>query len=44
MVMLLGAFSLGQATPCLQDFSNAIGAVKFIYNTIDRVCYDMSLF
>ena len=37
MSLLLGAFSLGQATPSLQDFSVALGAAGFIYDTIDRV-------
>ena len=35
--LLVGAFSLGQAAPCLQDFSVALGAAGFIYDTIDRV-------
>ena len=33
----MGAFSLGQAAPSLQDFSVALGAAGFIYDTIDRV-------
>ena len=37
MSLLLGAFSLGQGTPSLQDFSVALGAAGFIYDTIDRV-------
>ena len=37
MSLLLGAFSLGQATPSLQNFSVALGAAGFIYDTIDRV-------
>ena len=45
MALLLGAFSLGQATPSLQDFSVALGAAGFIYDTIDRVssCTCMSI-
>ena len=37
----MGAFSLGQAAPCLQDFSVALGAAGFIYDTIDRVSGNM---
>jgi len=33
----VGAFSLGQAAPSLQDFSVALGAAGFIYDVIDRV-------
>ena len=39
--LLIGAFSLGQAAPCLQDFSVALGAAGFIYDTIDRVSWYM---
>ena len=35
--LLLGGFSIGQAAPSLQDFSVALGAAGFIYDTIDRV-------
>ena len=34
--LLIGALSLGQAAPCLQDFSEALGAAGFIYDTIDK--------
>ena len=37
IALLIGAFSLGQAAPSLQDFSVALGAAGFIYDTIDRV-------
>ncbi|XP_065886098.1 ATP-dependent translocase ABCB1-like [Dysidea avara] len=36
VALLVGAFSLGQAAPSLQDFSVALGAAGFIYDTIDR--------
>ena len=35
--ILIGAFALGQGAPALQDFSVALGAAGFIYDTIDRV-------
>ena len=35
--LLLGGFSIGQAAPSLQDFSVALGAAGFVYDTIDRV-------
>ena len=37
LALALGAFSFGQTTPGLQDFSVALGAAGFIYDTIDRV-------
>ena len=37
IALLVGAFSLGQAAPSLQDFSVALGAAGFIYDTINRV-------
>ena len=37
MALLVGAFSLGQAAPSMQDFSVALGAAGFIYDTINRV-------
>ena len=37
IALLVGAFSLGQAAPSLQDFSVALGAAGFVYDTIDRV-------
>ena len=36
VALLLGAFSLGEAVPSLQDFAVALGAAGFIYDTIDR--------
>ena len=37
MALLVGAFSLGRAVPSLQEFSVALGAAGFLYDTIDRV-------
>jgi len=37
VALLVGAFSLGQAAPSMQDFSVALGAAGFIYDTINRV-------
>jgi len=37
VALLVGSFSLGQAAPSLQDFSVALGAAGYIYDTIDRV-------
>ncbi|XP_065884882.1 ATP-dependent translocase ABCB1-like [Dysidea avara] len=36
VALLIGAFSLGQAAPSMQDFAVALGAAGFIYDTIDR--------
>ncbi len=35
--VLIGAFSLGNAAPNLQDFATARGAAYTIYNIIDQV-------
>ena len=35
--VLIGAFSIGQAGPSLEELGVAAGAMEFIYNTIHRV-------
>jgi len=37
LALIVGAFSLGQAATCVEDFSAALGAAGFLYDTIDRV-------
>ena len=37
LLYIVGVFSLCQAVLCLQDFSPALGAVGFMYDTTDRV-------
>ena len=36
--VLIGAFSLGQAAPNLEDLLTAAGASGAIFDIIDRVC------
>lgn len=35
--ILIGAFSVGQATPCIDAFANARGAAYVIFDIIDNV-------
>lgn len=37
--ILVGAFSVGQAAPCIDAFANARGAAYAIFNIIDNVSH-----
>lgn len=37
--ILIGAFSVGQAAPCIDAFANARGAAYVIFNIIDNVSH-----